>query len=190
MNVAELVAKSPTVVDLNINFRGLYLLAAPTTPVEVVAEVAALDGKVTTKDVTRATSSRKRASTSPAPAKSKSKADSPNIDPHDVVAAAILAKCSDDNKWRSMSKIAMTAHYAESACREAMKRLEKEGYVVTRKAEGGIEIEYQIGERGEIKLRHALAAQAEEIIGLKARIAELEKQLELATAPVREMAVN
>jgi DNA-binding MarR family transcriptional regulator len=178
MNVAELAAKSPTVVDLNINFRGLYLLAAPATPVEVVEDVAALGRKITVKDVTQATSARKRASVSPAPPKSKS--DSPNIDPYDVVVAAIRAKCSD-NKWWLMPKIATTVQYAEDACRQAMKRLEKEGYVARRKTDKGIE--YQIREQGEVKLRRALAAQGEEIARLKARIVDLEKLLELATAP-------
>lgn len=180
MNVAELAAKSPTVRDLNINFRGLYLLAASATPVEVVEDVAALGRKITVKDVTQATSARKRASVSSASSKHKSRANSPNIDPYDVVVVAIRAKCSDD-KWWLMPKIATTVQYAEDACRQAMKRLEKEGYVAHRKTDKGIE--YQIREQGEVKLRRALAAQGEEIARLKARIVDLEKLLELATAP-------
>ena len=40
MNVAEMAAKSPTVGDLNVDMRGLYLLAAPSTPAEVIEAVA------------------------------------------------------------------------------------------------------------------------------------------------------
>jgi hypothetical protein len=179
MNVAELAAKSPTVGDLNINFRGLYLLAAPATPVEVVEDVAALGRKITVKDVTQATSARKRASVSPTASKSKSKSVSPNIDPYNDVGVEIRAKCSGD-KWRSMSKIATTVQRAEDACREAMKRLDKEGYVTQRKTDGGIE--YQVGEKGEAKLRRALAAQDEEIVRLKAKIVEQAAEIDRLTA--------
>lgn len=40
MNVYEMSTKSPTVGDLNIDMRGLYLLAAPSTPFEVIDAVA------------------------------------------------------------------------------------------------------------------------------------------------------
>jgi hypothetical protein len=40
MNVAKLAAESPTVGDLNVDFRGLSLLAAPSTPAEVIEAVA------------------------------------------------------------------------------------------------------------------------------------------------------
>jgi Protein of unknown function (DUF3102) len=40
MNVAHLMSKSATVADLSIDVRGLYRLAAPSTPAEVVEAVA------------------------------------------------------------------------------------------------------------------------------------------------------
>jgi predicted ArsR family transcriptional regulator len=91
------------------------------------------------------------------------------IDPHTTVATEIRAKCSGV-KWWSMPKIATTVQRAEVACREAMKRLEKEGFVTRHKTDQN-EIEYQIGGEGEAKLRRALAAQNEELTSLRAQVA-------------------
>lgn len=189
MAVAER-SKSAIIADLNLG-SALLQLTAPSTPAEVVAEVvkaaAESDHKVTVSTITRAKAANKakRAQVSPAPAKSRSKADSPNIDPHDAVANTIRAKCGD-GKWRLMGKIAATTQRAESACLEAMKRLEKDGHVNRRTTDKGIE--YQIGGKCETELRRALAAQVEENARLKVRVAELEKLLEQVTAPTVTMA--
>jgi hypothetical protein len=51
MRAAELAAKSATVADLDIDAGALYLLAARSTPLEVVAEVAALGRRIVHEDV-------------------------------------------------------------------------------------------------------------------------------------------
>jgi hypothetical protein len=51
MNVAEMAGKSPTVGDLSIDCRGLYLLAAPSTPAVVIEAVVERGERVTAAQV-------------------------------------------------------------------------------------------------------------------------------------------
>ncbi len=51
MSAAELAAKSAIVADLDIDAGALYLLAARSTPLEVVADIAALGRRIVHEDV-------------------------------------------------------------------------------------------------------------------------------------------
>ena len=87
MNVAEMAAKSPTVGDLNIDCRGLYLLAAPSTPAEVIETVVKRGERVTTAQIKELVKERK-------PAKPKL-ATKPSIDRGDP-----------NRVWRKLSEAA------------------------------------------------------------------------------------
>jgi hypothetical protein len=192
MNVAEMAAKSPTVGDLDIDFRGLYLLAAPSTPTEVVADVAALGRKVTAKDVAQAKSVRKR-NCAPASSKPKSAKATPAVDPIGAIAGDILSKFADGES-RSAPKIAFALKRAESSVRDALKSLGDR--VDTRKV--GNVIEYKIKRDAEPDLRSMLVAKDEEITALQAENAALRatiseqateiERLKLLTAPAMAMA--
>jgi hypothetical protein len=107
---------------------------------------------------------------------SAKKASSP-VDPIDVVASEIDAKCSD-GKWKSISKIATAVKVAPNAAKEALKILGPER-VETRP--NGIEIEYRITRDDETDMRRLLAAKDAEIADLKKRIAEHELEIERLT---------
>jgi Protein of unknown function (DUF3102) len=196
VNVAELAAKSPTVGDLDIDFRGLYLLAAPSTPAEVVEEVVALDRKVTTEDVARAIRARSREMSRAIRARKTSErihepnpAPVPNL-PKPVkasptrVANEILAQCPFGT-WLPISKIATTVKVEDSLAKEALKDLGPE-YVETRRNGGALE--YRIDYPDQMQRNRLLDAKDQEIADLKKRIAELEVEnaqlMERFTAPV------
>jgi hypothetical protein len=126
---------------------------------------------------------RRRALAPPAPPKPKPMMAQPTIDPIDVVACDILAKCSD-GRHRPIAKIASTVKVAETAARDALTKLGPD-CVTTRK--NGSVIEYRIVRDDEADLRRLLAAKDEEIAILKSRIAEqdleIERLTELLTAP-------
>jgi hypothetical protein len=191
VNVAELAAKSPTVGDLNIDFRGLYLLSAPSTPVEVVEEVAALGRKVTLEDVARATSAHKTADDvrkrrhAPAPPNLKLVAKpTPERGQIEILRDRIDDQFAD-RKFRSANIIGAALQVAKTAVREALKTAE-EGRVVQHKNPAG-EIEYAISPTEVVDLRALLAIKDEKIAELEARIAaqdvEIEQLTELLTAP-------
>jgi hypothetical protein len=154
---------------LNIDFRGLYLLAAPSTPAEVVEEVAALGRKVTLEDVTRAAGARNYA---PAPSKPKSTKPPPALDPIEGVANKILDRFSD-GKWRSKPVIATTLQVANSAVQEALDTLE--GCYVTHTR--GDVLEFQFKRGGMADLRSALGAKDEEIAAKDREITSLKQRI-------------
>jgi hypothetical protein len=125
---------------------------------------------------------RRRALAPPAPLKPMSKPAQPDVDPIDVVAYDIIAKCWD-GKSRSAAKIATVVKAAETTVRDALKRL---GDSVTQRVNGSV-IEYRIGGNDPALLSRLLAAKDEEIADLKARIAEQEAEIarlmEMLTAP-------
>jgi hypothetical protein len=116
---------------------------------------------------------RKRRRAPAPPAAPKSKPAQPSADPIDDVACTIIAKCSD-GKWRSAPKIGTTINVAPTDVRQALKRLE--GSFSQRV--NGADIEFQIESSDEAHLRRSLAAKDREIADLKARIAELEDEIE------------
>jgi hypothetical protein len=121
-----------------------------------------------------------RASALPKPqTKPKSVKPSQPVDPIDNVAREIVTQCAD-GKWRSLPQIATTVRRAEDAARKALRGLGETG--VAQRKNGGGELEYWIAGKGDVGLRHALAARDEEIARLKARVAELEADMERHTA--------
>jgi hypothetical protein len=116
-------------------------------------------------------------------AKPKSTTTTPAPDPIDEVAREIVTQCAD-GEWRSPPKIATTVRRAEDAVRKALKALGKL-VVAGRKNSDSGEHEYWIAGKGDAALRHANAAKDEEIVKLKAKVAELEAELNQATAPAK-----
>jgi hypothetical protein len=192
MTVARALTSNPSgLTDLDTSLEALYRLASPKTPPEVIQDVAALGRKITIDDVAQATcahkvpqvkdptppqinTGRRRAIPPPAaPSKPKSVEASPSGDPIDGVASNIISTCAD-GKWRSVPKIALIVKAADSATREALKRLE--GCV--EQSPNGIEIEYRIAGDDEATLRRSLAAKDREIADLKNRIAEQDVEIE------------
>jgi Protein of unknown function (DUF3102) len=216
MSVARaLTSNASGLTDLDASLEAVYSLASPTTPPEVIHDVAALGRKVTIDDVARArgahkvsqakdpvspqiNTGRRRALAPPAPPKPAPKPAEPTtpaVDPIDDVAYEIIAKC-DDSKWRPSIKIASAVKRAETSVREALKSLGD--CVAQRKNENG-EIEYRIERGGEALLRRTVAAKDveiadrdREIVSLKNQIAEkdaeIERLTELLTAPPRPAA--
>jgi hypothetical protein len=190
MNVAEMAAKSPTVGDLDIDFRGLYLLAAPSTPTEVVEDVAALGRKITAEDVAQATSARKTAdgvqdpaapqvNRAPSPPKPKLVVKTPpERDPIEVIAGKIVDRFSGDGKWRSTSTIATAFQVANTAARDALKTLPKDCFDT--RARGDV-IEFRFKRSEVADLRSALVARDAEIARLQNRIAEQDAEIERLT---------
>ena len=112
----------------------------------------------------------------------------PDSDPIDDVAIDIIAKASDD-RWRTLPKIASAVSVADSAAREALKRLGKD--VETRKVDGALEYRIKSGEaadeseklRGQLAVKDAVIADLKTQLAKKdAEIARLKAEL-AATAP-------
>jgi predicted transcriptional regulator len=109
----------------------------------------------------------------------------PSADPIDDVVSEAIAKFADPKaEWRTVPRMAQILMRAESAVREALKRLNDDGLLEQRKTADGIGIEYRInGEpkddlRRELAEAHARIAELiEENAELKLRIARLEEQL-------------
>jgi hypothetical protein len=118
---------------------------------------------------------RRRALAPPAPPKPNSTKPKPAADPIDDVACAIIDKCSDGKK-RTVDKVASTVNVAPTAAKEALQRLKAEGCVSSHI--NGAVVEFRIESNEEARLRRALAAKDREIADLKARIAELEDEIE------------
>jgi hypothetical protein len=116
---------------------------------------------------------RQRALTPPAAPRSKPKAAKPPADPIDDVVREIVRQCAD-GEWRSLSKIALLR--AEDAVLKALKALGKLGVAERKNSES--KHEYWIAGKGD-------AAKDEEIAKLKAKVAELEAELDQATAPAK-----
>ena len=178
MRAAEL-AKSVSLTDLNIDLSAIHLLAAPSTPVEVVEEVVALDKKITTKDVVKANTTRKR---NYAPA-SKPKSAKPVRDPIDAIVDKMRGPLCDGNKWRAKHVIATTLKVAPTAVQEALDTLEEGKDYVTR-ARGDV-IEFQFKRTAVADAKDSRIAELEariierdaEITDLKNQVAELKAML-------------
>ena len=120
--------------------------------------------------------------------KHKSVKTSPAADPIDTVASAIVSVCGD-RKWRSLPKIAAAVKFADTAVRQALKRL-GDDRVAQRKT--GNELEYWIAGKGDADLRRKLAAKDEENARPKKLVAkqnlEIEQLMERLTTPSLAMA--
>ena len=121
---------------------------------------------------------RRRALTPPAAPRSKPKAAKPHANPIDDVVREIVTQCAD-GEWRSLSKIATMVRRAEDAVLKALKALGKLGVAERKNSEG--KHEYWIAGKDD-------AAKDEEIAKLKAKVAELEAELDQATAPAKATA--
>ena len=184
MAVAKaLTSNTSDLTHLDASFDVLCLLAAPSTPPEVIQDVAALGRKVTAKDVAQAKSARKR-NCAPASPKPKS-VTPPALDPIKGLANKIRDQFTDDGKSRSLPKIATAFKVAPSAARDALKSLG--GCVTSRRVNG--EIEYKITRDAEADL---LAAKDARIAQLEAKVAEQAAEIErleaMLTAPATAMA--
>jgi hypothetical protein len=205
MNVAGRF-KSTKIGDLDINLTALYLLAAPSTPTEVVEEVmarASASEAITKEDVAQTTSAHKtpplenlaspqinagrRRALPPPAAPSKAKAvKASSVDPVIKVADSIVEKCGDGG-WRSARKIASIVQFAETAVSGALKSLDSRSRVEKRKPVDGAwvyrvkgEGEHQVkaeGKSGESPSTLLLATKDAEIVALKARVADLEAEV-------------
>jgi Protein of unknown function (DUF3102) len=191
MAIAKAVASNPNASDLthlNASFDVLCLLAAPSTPAEVVQGVVALGRKVTRKDVTRQAAVH-QAARNPAPAtpKSESMKALPVGDSAHVLAGKIFDAYAGDRKHRPLPKIAATFNVEPSVAREALIAL---GDCVVSRVTGGQkgQREFKIMRDSEANMLSAIAAKNEEIVQLKAHIAELENQIEKFTAPAKATA--
>ena len=146
-------------------------------------EVEAINlGRVPLRKTADRIRSRRRALAPPAVPKPMSKPAQPDADPIDAAACDIIAKCWD-GKPRSAAKIATVVKVAETAAREALKRL---GDSVSQHKNGSV-IEYRLGGNDPVLLSRLLAAKDQEIADLKNRIveqdAEIARLMEMLTAP-------
>jgi biotin operon repressor len=129
---------------------------------------------------------RRRALAPPAaPPKPKPVKAQPAVDPIEALACQIIEALSD-GKWRSLPQVASTFKVAESAVREALKRLKDEGEDCVEQRKNGNGFEYRIVGSEEAHLRRVVAARDVEIASLKNRIAEKDAEIarltELLTA--------
>jgi hypothetical protein len=111
------------------------------------------------------------------------KATTSDDDPYETVARDFVAEC-DDGAWRTLSKMAAVVRVADSAAREALKRLDAADRVEKRKSADGVSFEYRVKDKdgkriksGREDWRELLAAKDREIDDLKAQITDLRKQL-------------
>jgi Protein of unknown function (DUF3102) len=184
MAIAKAVASNPNASDLthlNASFDVLCLLTDPSTPPEVIQDVAALDRKITGKDVTKAKAAHKR---NLAPTLSKPKtANKPTRDPIDAIVDKMRGPLCDDKKWRAKPVIASVLKVAPTAVQEALDTLEAGKDYDTRARGDVIEFQFRRIEVADAKdLRIAeLEAQViqrdAEIAGLRDEVAELKAKL-------------
>jgi len=95
------------------------------------------------------------------------------------VVREIVAKCAD-GEWRTLAQIALLVRRAEDAVLKAFKVLGKTG-VAERTTRESKQHEYWIAGKGDAALLSALAAKDR-------KIAELEAELDQATAPAKAAA--
>ena len=127
---------------------------------------------------------RRRALAPPAPAKPK--AAKPAANPIDDVVREIVAQCAD-GEWRSRPKIALLVKRAEDAVQKALQALGKL-VVAGRKNTKSGEHEYWIAGKGDASLLSAIVAKDRRIAELEAELAEINAELDRATAPAKAAA--
>jgi hypothetical protein len=116
---------------------------------------------------------------------SKPKAAKPAADPIDDVVREIVTQCAD-GEWRSLPKIATAVRRAEDAVLKALKALGKLGVAERKNSES--KHEYWIAGKGDAALLSAIVAKDRRIAALEAELAEINAELDRATAPAKAAA--
>ena len=142
-------------------------------------------GRVKVRKTADAIRNRRRALPPPAAPRSKPEAAKPAADPIDDVVREIVAQCAD-GEWRSLAKIATMVRRAEDAVLKALKALGKLGVAERKNSEG--KHEYWIAGKGDAALLSAIAAKDRRIAELGAELAEINAELDRATAPAKAAA--
>jgi hypothetical protein len=190
INVYELISTDKFSNDLEkFDPSSLYLLAATTTPAEVVETVAERSskgerfsrGEIKTMIAEAKTANSVR--NNYAPTSSKPKSAKPVRDPIDTIVDKIRGPLCDGNKWRAKHVIATTLKVAPTAVQQALDTLEEGKDYVTRARGDVIEFQFKRIEVADAKdsriteLEALIVERDAEIAGLKDQIADLKAKL-------------
>ena len=174
----------------NLDPSSIYLLAAPSTPADVVETVAERSSKG--ERFSRGEIKTMVAEAKPAggvhkrnfaPTSSKPKSVKPVRDPIDTIVDKMRGPLCDDKKWRAKPVIASVLKVAPTAVQDALDTLEEGKDYVTRARGDVIELQFKRIEVADAKdsriadLEALIVERDAEIAGLKSQVADLKAKL-------------